>query len=189
MRLLRSRAQALAHRAGDVSTPTAHRAQHVEGIEAPAVDARAFRQGWRITSRLDALHRDGKLTAGEWQAAVEYRAAWCRVLSASPRSFAPMRVSGFAGGGADRLATLTDTITRLRAVEAHIGATAAILAYWCIVADQSWAATGRKLQRNPETVRDWTTDAIRLLARAWSGARRRPRAKPAACAGQRPGAV
>lgn len=167
--------------------PTVHRAQHAQAIEAPQVDASAFRQGWRVASRLDALHRDGHITAGEWQAAAEYRAAWHRVLSASSgSSFGQMRVSGGAGdGGADRLARLADTIGRLRSVEARIGSTAAMLSYWCVVADRSWATTGRALQRNPETVRDWTTDAIRLLALAWSSARRRPGAAPAKRSGQR----
>ena len=171
------------------NAPTAHRLQHVEAVEDPKVDARAFRQGWRITSRLDALHRDGHITAGQWQAAVEYRTAWERVQRSMSGSSAPMRVSGGAGGGADRLAHVTDTISRLRAVEAHIGGTAAMLSHWCIVADHSWAATGRTLQRNPETVRDWTVAAIQALARAWSSARRRPGAPPAKRSGQRLDAV
>jgi hypothetical protein len=170
------------------NAPTAAREQHAEGIEAPRVDARAFRQGWRVTCRLDALHRDGRITAGEWQAAAEYRAAWDRALSTMRGTSSATRVSGGAGAAADRLASVADTMTRLREVEARIGGFAALLTYRCVVLDRSWADIGRVLCRDPHTAQRWTTDAIRLLARAWRGSRRRRRAGVLNDTGQRPGA-
>lgn len=84
---------------------------------------------------------------------------------------------------------VADTVTRLREVDEQIGATACILIYWCAVLDQPWADTGRTLNRDPHTVRRWTIDAIRLLARAWSSGRRRAGAATAKQSGQRPAAV
>jgi hypothetical protein len=145
-------------------------------IEAPLIDATAFRQGWRITSRLDALHRDGALGPVEWQAAVEFRQAWERVKAAnSGGGGLPMRVSGGAasGGVADRLATVTDTVTRLREVEEAIGGLAHWLCFACVVEDYSWAAIGRHLHRDPHTARTWTVAAIGHLTAVWWRPRRR----------------
>lgn len=146
--------------------------QHVEAIEPPRVDATTFRQGWRVRTRLDSLLSDRRITSGQWQAAVEYRDAWARVLQArrgSPDGM--LRVSG----GSDahhRLLGLIDTISRLRTVEAAIGRLAAPLCFACVVEDRSWASIAAKFYRNPETVRDWTVLALRALAVAWAGGQR-----------------
>ena len=155
------------------NTPTADLGQHVEAIEPPRVDASTFRQGWRVQTRLDTLLADRRITPGQWQAAVEYRDAWARVLGAGGGSPGGFRVTG----GADRhhrLLALLDTIARLRAVEAAIGDLAARLCFACAVEDRSWASTAATWGRNPETLRDWTAQAVRALARAWAGAPRGP---------------
>jgi hypothetical protein len=48
-------------------------------VEAPRVDATAFRQGWRMHTRLDALFVDRRITAAEWQATIEYRTTYERI--------------------------------------------------------------------------------------------------------------
>lgn len=157
---------------GDAMTsnaPTADRLQHVEAIEPPRVDASAFRQGWRVRTRLDSLLIDRRISHGVWQAAVAYRDAWARVLAAGGGS-AGLRVSGGADRH-DRLLDLLDTISRLRAVETTIGAGAARLCFACVVEDRSWASIAASDRRNPETVRDWTAQALRSLAWAWAGRR------------------
>jgi hypothetical protein len=156
-------------------------------IEAPQVDSTRFRQAWRVATRLDALHRDGALTAGEYQAAVEYRAAWERVLTATHGNAAlGVRVSGGGGdGGADRLAAVADTITKLRQTDAAIGPLATWLCFACIVHDGTWAEAGRLLHRDPHTARAWTVLAIAGLALAWGGGRRRRSPRPVVQGGQR----
>jgi hypothetical protein len=173
------------------NAPTPHRARHAVAIEAPQVDALAFRQGWRVASRLDLLHRDGRLTAGQWQAAVEYRAAW---EGARLEAAATMRLIRGGGGGAGdgghaRLLAGIGTVARLRAVESAIGDWRADLCRACIVHDVPWVALARHLHHDRETVRDWTVGAIRALARAWSAPQRRQRLQVATDTGQRPGAV
>jgi hypothetical protein len=167
--------------------PSATYRQHHD-VEAPAVNVRAFRQGWLVHTRLDALRRDGRLTAGEWQVAVEYREAWERVLVAtnSNSALGVVVVSGAGGRGADRLAAVADHLTRLRETEAAIGRFAFALCFACAVRDISWIELGRQLHRDRETARDYTAAAFRRLALAWSappGGRAR---RLAADSGQRP---
>jgi hypothetical protein len=171
------------------NAPTARRAQHVAGIEAPQVDALAFRQGWRVASRLDVLHRTGRLTRGQWLAAVEYREAWERArLEASTT----MRLLRGGGGDSDshaRLLAGIGTMAKLRAIEDALGQWRADLCRACIVHDLPWAELARRLHHDRETVRNWTVLAIVALARAWSAPQRRQRFQVAIDAGQRPGAV
>lgn len=166
----------------------AYRRHH--DVEAPRIDARAFRQGWRVRSRLDVLLRDGRLTPGQWQAAVEYRAAWERAHAPSFGGGAGLELLHCGGGGdGDHLAGLADTLRRLREVEARIGRLASALCFVCIVQDQPWADLGRLWGCDPHTVRDRTVAAIRRLAIAWNMARRLPSLQTAIGTGQRPGAV
>ena len=153
------------------NAPSADLGQHVEAIDPPRIDDRAFRQGWRVRTRLDALLAADRITSGQWQAAVEYRDAFSRVLADGGGSPGGYRVSG--GSGHDRLLGLLDTISRLRAVDGRIGAHLARLCHLCVVEDRSWAAIAAILDRcNPETARDRTVVALRSLAVAWAGTRR-----------------
>lgn len=141
-------------------------------VEPPRVDHRAFRQGWRVRTRLDQLLADGRITRAEWQAAAEYRETW-----AVARALAGIEPGMFriAGGGSADAATIARlaAVTRLRVVEDRLGSLAARLLLACLVHDLAWAALARHCQRNPETVRDWTVLAIKGLARAWEGSTRR----------------
>jgi hypothetical protein len=56
------------------NAPTVSYTRHHD-VDPPRVDARTFRQGWRIRSRLDALHIAGSISAGEWQTGHDFRAA------------------------------------------------------------------------------------------------------------------
>lgn len=156
-------------------------------VEAPEVNVRHFRQGWLVHTRLDALHRTGRITAGERQAALEYRAACERVLMATGGTSAlGVRVSGGGGGDGDRLAAVADILTRLRETEAAIGRYAFALCFACAVTDCSWIELGRAIGRDRETAREHTAAAFRRLALAWSGATRRRRPWPANHSGQHP---
>jgi hypothetical protein len=153
------------------NAPIADLGQHVEAIEPPRVDASTFRQGWRVRTRLDTLLADDRITPGQWQAAVEYRDAWARVLQAGGGSSEGYRVSG----GTDahhRILGLLATVTRLRVVHAAIGADFATLCFACAVEDRSWASIAATWSVNPETCRDRTARAVRALAVAWAEARR-----------------
>ena len=155
--------------------PTAEFLRH-HGVDAPAVDAHEFRPGWRVHTRLYSLRESGRISAGQYQAAIEFRATWERVMRAnSANSALGVRVSGGTGShAADPLAPVLDGVTRLREIEAAIGQREHLLCFACAVEDCSWAATARLLHRDPHTVRDWTVRAIQGLARAWGRSTRRP---------------
>jgi hypothetical protein len=164
------------------NAPSVERARHAEAIEPPRVDAASFRQGWRIRTRLDALLAAGRINAGVWQAAVEYRDAWARVWASRGGELGGTRVSG----GLDlhgRQIGLVDTVAALDAVERRIGRLATALCVACVVEDLSWPEIGRRCGRSNHTVVAWTVLALRALAVAW--ATRRPggrdgfRARPA----------
>ena len=142
---------------------TAYRQHH--DVEAPRVDASAFRQGWRVVTRLDALLATRRISPGQWEAAVQYRNAWARVMRAhGGSSQAGMRRIANADAMHARLGYQLDTITLLREIEAQIGQLAAWRCFACVVQDQSWHAIGRRLRCNHETARDWTVFALRALA-------------------------
>lgn len=151
------------------NAPSTDRQRHAEAIDPPRVDAVAFRQGWRVRTRLDALLVAGRIDAGIWQAAVAYRDAWERVLTAT----AAGRSLGARGAGADphtRLLAVAASVGRVHAIETLIGRDAAALCYACVVEDRSWASIATAYRRNPETMRDRAVIALRALAWAWAEA-------------------
>jgi hypothetical protein len=141
--------------------------QHYD-VEAPRVDWRAFRQGWRVRSRLDRLLDDGRITPGEWQAASEYRDAWdaLRRTSRGGGGDSGPRVAGY-GGDRNARAAAIDRAARIRAAEDSIGPDAAGLCQACAVEDLSWRALGARLGVRDVTAMGRTVDALRALARAW----------------------
>lgn len=142
-------------------------------VDEPRVDHRAFRQGWRIRTRLDQLLADDRITRGEWQAASAYRDAWASAREIT-RADEPGMISSPGAGSPDAaMIAKLDAVEKLRRVEDAIGPFAASLVRCCVVHDMTWAATARYCQRNPETIRDWTVFAIRSLAGAWAGLGRR----------------
>jgi hypothetical protein len=145
--------------------PTKEFTRHFD-VEEPRVDERAFRQGWNVRSRLDALLTDRRITRGEWQSASEYRQAWEIARETSAPAEGRASVDHAGSGEAGLLAKLA-AARKLREVEAVIGALATRLVVASVVHDLAWAVIARKLDRNPETVRDWTVLAIRALDRAW----------------------
>lgn len=152
------------------TSPTTELRRHHD-IEEPAVDTRAFRQAWRIRTRLDGLLGDELITPGQWQAAVDYRNAWGRVRAIAGAG-STLRVS--AGGGDPEWVAIErlDAFARIDAVEAVIGALATALCQACVIEDYPWARTARLTRRDPHTVRHWTVLAIRSLAAAWTRAGR-----------------
>ena len=164
--------------------PTAEFRQHHD-VHAPRVDRHAFRQGWRVHTRLDSLLAAGRITPGEWQAASEYRDTWGRVMAAmGATDVARLVLVAGASDAHERLGRVVGAVTRLRRVEALTGSFAAALCFACVVQDRPWADTARILCRDPHTARAWTTEAIRVLAAAWTGARRHERAFPLSGSGQ-----
>jgi len=143
--------------------------RHHHDVDAPQVDAHAFRQGWRIRTRLDALLADRRITPAEWQAAVEYRD-----LAATARGIRTLGLLGRLHTASDREAGVIarlDAETRVRASERRIGRLATALIVACVVEDLSWREIARRIGRTHETARNWTTLAVRALGAVWTDVR------------------
>ena len=144
-----------------MAEPTALYRQHHD-VDPPRVDAGAFRQGWRVRSRLDVLHDEGAIGDAAYEAARQFRRAW--EIAFSERSPSLMsfsaRSTGRAGGGpVDRLAV----VSWLRRIGAALGPFDCKLLEQCLVLDLAWAAIGRQHQVADTTARRWTIAALRRL--------------------------
>lgn len=132
-------------------------------IDAPRIDARAFRQGWRVRSRLDGLLAERRITPGAWQAACDFRTRWAKAF--------PARVSSFVAAGrasVDPHCAMLDrvaAVTRIRALGAALGPARLSLLVWVVVDDLSWRDLGRRLRCHHETARDAAAGVLQALAR------------------------
>jgi hypothetical protein len=149
------------------NAPSLDRLRHAETIEPPRVDAVTFRQGWRVRSRLDRLLADRRITAEVWQAAVEYRDAWARVLAGGGGELGGTRISGGADAH-DRQIALVGTLAVLVEIERRLGRLPTALCVACVVEDLSWPEIGRRCGRSNHTAEVWTIYALRALAGAWA---------------------
>jgi hypothetical protein len=59
-------------------SPTPELRRHFD-LEAPAIDAREFRSGWRVKSHLAALAEAGHIDRTQLEAGLRWR-AWCETL-------------------------------------------------------------------------------------------------------------
>jgi hypothetical protein len=149
------------------AAPSDDRVRHAEAIEAPRVDSTTFRQGWRVTTRLDALLADGSITFGQWQAACEYRDC-CVSLSAGPSGPGSERTNGGADVHARQIALLY-AAARVRAVDRALGHATASLCHAVVVLDRSWRDLGLSLGCHRLTARRVAVQALQALSAAWSG--------------------
>jgi len=143
--------------------------QHVEGVEEPRVDATAFRQGWRITSRLDGLLAAGFITRSVWQSATDYRDAWdASVALSAPRSRSGGSTGSATSTSRERaiIATLAK-LDRLAWVERRLDPVALWLVIACVVEDRSWHAIGLALGCRNVTAELRTARALIEMSRLW----------------------
>jgi hypothetical protein len=135
-------------------------------VEAPRVDARHFRQAWRVPHPARWAAADRAITAAECSAAADYRELWDRVSRAalirSPIGRASMGTAGHHAFDIS-LASELDALARLREVRRVLGAWPYTLLYLSVVRDQSWAALGRHYRCDPKTARAWVIAAIKAL--------------------------
>jgi hypothetical protein len=151
------------------NAPSEDRTRQAEAIDPPRVDARVFRQGWRIRTRLDALHIAGLISAGEWQTGHDFRAACDRVRGVGERAAPDIRAGsgGRPDGAHGAMLSMVATQSRLNAVEAQLGPLFSRLCVWCCVHDVSWAHLGRVVHVDAKTARSYTVMALHRLGFVW----------------------
>lgn len=144
------------------SRPTPQFVRHHD-VAAPQVDATAFRQGWRIRSRLDGLLECGRIDREQWDAAIVWR-RWNEVSSRSRAQHYEARVDVSAGPNDGGMGRRIDAASRLRAADAALGVRRVRLLEAVLVRDVAWAELGRMLRVSDKTARDRAVEAIEALA-------------------------
>ena len=146
-----------------MSAPSAFYRQH-QSVEAPLIDARHFRQAWRVRTRLDRLFADRAISARAYRACCEFRdLADCAEAGALGRpGFIGARASGYSG--TDRLEARLAAQTRLHEIALHLGTIAFALLEMLIVKNLSWTVIGRGFHIDPRTARAWCITVINALA-------------------------
>lgn len=144
------------------NAPSESYQQHHD-VVAPRVDARAFRQGWKVATRLDGLHVEGVIDGATYEAGVRFRRDWehgfherSTWLASSGRGG-----KGSSQGTIDRLAALG----RLRRIAAKLAPLDYKLLEQCAVLDLPWAAIGRSQHVAETTAKRWTVAALCRLAK------------------------
>jgi hypothetical protein len=135
-------------------------------VTAPQVDSTAFRQGWRVVTRLDQLRADGAIDAATYDAAIAVRTD-CEVAFGRSRSTPLMALPGGGGHIAkhDRQLARVEAVGRLRRLAHRLGAFDATLIDQCVVLDLSWPEIGRRLGGiHHQTARAYAIQALRRLA-------------------------
>jgi hypothetical protein len=148
------------------SAPSSERTQHAEAIEAPRVDARVFRQGWLVRTRLDALFADGHIDADIWQAAREYR--HCVERSSPLASGLRLERSSGESDAHARQWKLSKAARRVREVEAWLGPDCTRFCRSLVVEDCSWRKLGRETGCDRESARRIAPFVLQSLWWGWT---------------------
>ena len=142
--------------------PTPQFTRHHD-VTAPQVDATAFRQGWRVASRLDALLDGGRIDREAWEAAREWR-RWAEAIGLSHvqrwdvRPDAPCHPSDLP------MLRRVQAAAKLRACTEALGELRVRLLDCCVARDLSWREIAALLRVSDKTATTWVAEAITALA-------------------------
>ena len=142
--------------------PSSHYRQHHD-VEAPRVDAREFRQGWRVSARLHGLLVDGLINDEAWQAAIDFRRDWDRAYGVGLGASGNLLPSQRSVNAGQFLHHRVDATSRLELLRRVIGGERYWLVEQCAVHDLAWVAIAMRLRVTDKTARTRTALAIRSL--------------------------
>jgi hypothetical protein len=137
-------------------------------VAAPQVDNQAFRQGWRVCSRLDGLLESGCIDRDAWSAANDWR-KWAETITPYGAQRYEARVDTSATPDDYAMLRRVDAATQLRAAANALGDLRARLLEAAVLHDVSWGDLGRSLRVSDKTARRRTIEAIEALADWRSG--------------------
>jgi hypothetical protein len=144
------------------AAPSLQFRQHHD-VTVPQVDSTAFRQGWRVATRLDGLLEAGRIDREQWDTAQEW-ARWCELIGLSHvqrwdvRQDAPCHPSDLP------MLRRVQAATKLRACVEALGGLRVRLLECCVVHDLSWSELGRRMRLDPKTATARTVEALIALA-------------------------
>jgi hypothetical protein len=149
-------------RSAATNRPTPQFTSHHDVTE-PRVDSAAFRQGWRVATRLDGLLESGKVDRDGHDAACRWR-AWAETVTArSTQAWSP-RVDLSTGPGDGGMVRRLHHAGQLRAAADALGPIRIRLLTLCVLEDRSWREIATAFRLSDKTVVAWTVEAVGALA-------------------------
>jgi hypothetical protein len=144
------------------NSPTPQFRQHHQ-VQAPQVDGAAFRQGWRVATRLDGLLEAGRIDREQWDAAAEWR-RWAEVISPMKAQSWDLRIDTPLMPNDAGMLFRVNAASKLRACIAAIGELRIRLLECCVLRDRSWAEVGQAMRVSDKTAKDYVVEALGALA-------------------------
>jgi hypothetical protein len=134
-------------------------------VTAPRVDSAAFRQGWRVVTRLDGLLEAGRIDREQWDAACRWR-RWAERITPSRQPSWGIRIDDAVASSHADIGMLhrVDVATRLRNCATALGTLRVRLLEACVRDDLSWRAIAERLQISDKTAREHAAEAVAALA-------------------------
>jgi hypothetical protein len=137
--------------------------QRRHDVEAPAVDATAFRQGWRVTTRLDALLEAGRIDSEQHDAAHAWR-RWAELIGLSHVQRWDVRPDAPCYPSDLPMLRRVQAAARLRACTEALGELRTRLLDCCVVRDLSSGEIAALLRVSDKTATSRVVEALSALA-------------------------
>jgi hypothetical protein len=137
-------------------------------VTAPRVDNRAFRQGWRVATRLDGLLEAGRIDREAWDCATEWR-RWAETVTPSRARPWDIRLDISAVSTDAGMLFRVHAATKLREAAAAIGALRANILEAVFLHDCSWRQLAQQLRVSDKTATQRAAEAVVALADWGSG--------------------
>jgi hypothetical protein len=144
------------------SAPTPQFRQHHQA-QAPQVDSTAFRQAWRITTRLDGLLEAGRIDREQYEAAQEWR-RWAEAVTPFRAQSWDVRVDASRVANDAAMVLRVNAAAKLRSVTEMLGQLRHRLLELSVRDDRSWREIGDRLGVDAKTATGRVIEAIAALA-------------------------
>jgi hypothetical protein len=143
------------------NSPLPHYQQH-HRVEPPRIDAREFRPGWRVKTRLAALFENDKISREAFVAGMAWK-GWVEQVG-------HVRVQSWAARISRGLvlkipsSRQLDSACSLQDAARALGQKRVNLLMSAIVDDLTWVELGRRLRVQRQTAVKWAVEAVEALA-------------------------
>jgi hypothetical protein len=142
--------------------PTPQFTRH-HNVTAPQVDSTAFRQGWRVATRLDSLLESGRIDREAWDCACEWR-RWAATITPVRVQPWDVRVDVSAVPSDAGMLFRVHAATKLREAAVAIGALRAKILEAVVLHDCSWRQLAQQLRVSDKTAMQRAAEAVVALA-------------------------
>jgi hypothetical protein len=141
--------------------PTPQFTRHHD-VAAPQVDSRAFRQGWRVQTRLDSLLEAGRIDREAWDCTQEWR-RWAETVTPFKAQLWDVRMDISSVPTDAGMLLRVRAATKLREAAAALGELRIRLLDACVLKDRSWRDISGLLRISDKTAQNFVVEAITAL--------------------------